>query len=55
MSPRHDIKARRTLNVASKIQFKVCEVHAVEKKKTLLFETAKRTRSTNPVFLDRGF
>ena len=45
--------SRRTLNVTSKIQLKVFEEHAVENKKTLLFESEKKPRSPNPVFMDR--
>ena len=41
------------MNVTSKICLKVFEEHVIEKKKTLLFESAKKTRSPNPVFLDR--
>ena len=44
---------RRALNVTSKICLKVFEEHVIEKNKTLLFESAKKTRSPNPVFLDR--
>ena len=46
-------KHRRAVNVTSQIQLKVYEVHAVEKKKTLLYDSSKKNPSSNPVFLDR--
>ena len=47
------IEGRRTMSIASKICVKVCEVHAIDKKTTWLFEGAKKPRSANPVFLER--
>ena len=44
---------RRAVNMTSNIRLQVYEEHVIEKKKTLLFESAKKTRSPNPVFLDR--
>ena len=49
------IEVRRTMNTASRISVKVYEAHAIDKQKALLFESAKKPRSTIPVFLEREF
>ena len=41
------------MNVTSKICLKVYEEHVVNRSKVLLFESAKKTRSPNPVFMER--
>ena len=41
---------RRTLNFTSKIEIRVFEEHAVTKKRMLLFNTATKARSVNPMF-----
>ena len=42
----------RAMNIASKVRFKVYEVHATDKIKTVLFEVAIKTRSTILVFFE---
>jgi len=40
------------MNVTSNICLKFYQEHVIEKTKVLLFESAKKTRSPNPVFLE---
>ena len=39
--------------MTSTIRLKVFEEHVIEKTKTLLFESDTKTRSPNPVFMER--
>ena len=48
----HD-HVRRSVNVTSNIRLQVYEEHAIEKKKNLLFMSDAKSRSPNPVFLER--
>ena len=41
------------MNVTSKIRLHVFEEHVIEKKKNLLFMSEEKSRSPNPVFMDR--
>ena len=43
----------QALNIASNIRLKVYKVHAINKIKTVSFETAIKPRSTNLVLLER--